>query len=90
MKRLHLSAVRLVGFHNYEDELIAVRGDLFMVGTNESGKTTVVDAVHLVLSGEQDFEWNAAARLVRKALRVGSLVSCAASRSSAAARASSP
>jgi len=52
-----------VGFHNYEDVLIRVRGDLFVVGANESGKTTLLDAVHLVLSGEQDLDWNAAASL---------------------------
>jgi hypothetical protein len=63
LKRLHLSAVRLVGFHNFEDVLIPVRGDLFVVGANESGKTTILDAVHLALSGEQDFDWNAAASL---------------------------
>lgn len=63
MKKLRLSAVRLVGFHNYEDVLIRVRGDLFVVGVNESGKTTLLDAVHLALSGEQDLDWNAAASL---------------------------
>lgn len=63
MRKLRLSAVRLVGFHNYEDVLIRVRGDLFVVGANESGKTTLLDAVHLVLSGEQDLDWNAAASL---------------------------
>lgn len=61
--RLKLAAIRLVGFHNYEDETIRVRGDLFVVGTNESGKTTILDAVHLALSGEQDLDWNAAASL---------------------------
>jgi len=63
VSQFRLSAVRLVGFHNYEDVLIRVRGDLFVVGANESGKTTLLDAVHLVLSGEQDLDWNAAASL---------------------------
>ena len=63
MRQLRLSAVRLVGFHKYEDVLIRVRGDLFVVGANESGKTTLLDAVHLALSGEQDLDWNAAASL---------------------------
>lgn len=63
MKSLRISAVRLVGFHNYEDVIIRVRGDLFVVGANESGKTTLLDAVHLALSGEQDLDWNAAASL---------------------------
>jgi predicted ATP-dependent endonuclease of OLD family len=48
MKHYRLSAIRLVGFHNYDDVLIRVRGDLFVVGANESGKTTILDAVHLV------------------------------------------
>jgi len=63
VKKLRLSAVRLVGIHNYEDVLVRVRGDLFVVGTNESGKTTLLDAVHLALSGDQDLDWNAAASI---------------------------
>lgn len=63
MKKLRLSAIRLVGFHNYEDVIVPVRGDLFAVGANESGKTTLLDAVHLVLSGDLNVDWNAAASL---------------------------
>ncbi|MHC4406752.1 MAG: ATP-binding protein, partial [Planctomycetota bacterium] len=63
MNRFRLRAIRLVGFHNYADELIQVDGDLFVVGSNESGKTTILDALHLVLSGGQDFAFNAAAKI---------------------------
>ena len=63
MNRLRLKALRLVGFHNYNDELIEVHGDLFVIGINESGKTTILDALHLVLSGGQSFDLNAAAKM---------------------------
>lgn len=63
MKSYSIRGLRLVGFHNFEDETISVSGDLFVLGVNESGKTTVLDAIQLALSGGQDFEWNAAARL---------------------------
>ncbi|REJ65678.1 MAG: hypothetical protein DWQ31_17215 [Planctomycetota bacterium] len=62
MNRLRLKALRLVGFHNYNDELIEVHGDLFVIGINESGKTTIIDALHLILSGGQSFDFNAAAK----------------------------
>lgn len=63
MNPYSIRGLRLVGFHNFEDETIAITGDLFVLGVNESGKTTVLDAIQLALSGGQDFEWNAAARL---------------------------
>jgi hypothetical protein len=63
MSTLALRRIRLVGFHNFEDVTIDVDGHLFLVGDNESGKTTALDAVHLALSGQQDLDWNAAARM---------------------------
>lgn len=63
MKPYSIRGLRLVGFHNFEDETISITGDLFVLGVNESGKTTVLDAIQLALNGGQDFEWNAAARL---------------------------
>lgn len=65
---LVLARIRLVGFHNFVDETMAIGaegapgGHLFLLGDNGSGKTTVLDAIHLALTGG-DIELNAAARL---------------------------
>ncbi|MBI4425131.1 MAG: hypothetical protein HY554_15475, partial [Elusimicrobia bacterium] len=63
MALYQLKTIRLVNFHNLTDAEIPVRGHLFLVGDNASGKTTVLDAVQWVLSGGQDLEFNAAASL---------------------------
>ena len=63
MALYRLKTIRLVNFHNFVDHTIAVLGHLFLVGDNASGKTTVLDAVQWVLSGGQDLEFNAAARV---------------------------
>lgn len=57
-------AVRLVNFHNIDHAVIPVRdgGHLFLLGDNGSGKTTVLDAIHYVLS-TGTLELNSAARL---------------------------
>ncbi|HUH05258.1 MAG TPA: ATP-binding protein, partial [Kofleriaceae bacterium] len=61
---MRITRIRLVNFHNFIDETIEVSdgGHLFLLGDNGSGKTTVLDAVHYVLSGAQ-LELNAAARM---------------------------
>lgn len=66
---LALARIRLVGFHNFIDETIeigsggeAIGGHLFLLGDNGSGKTTVLDAIHLALTGGE-IELNAAARV---------------------------
>ncbi len=65
---LALTRIRLVGFHNFVDETIEIGasgaggGHLFLLGDNGSGKTTVLDAIHLALTGG-DIELNAAARV---------------------------
>ena len=61
---MRLRRLRLVKFHAFEDVTIDVRGHLFLVGENGSGKTTALDAVHFALTAgaPRKMEWNAAAR----------------------------
>ena len=58
--RIH--RIRLIKFHNIENETIDLNGHLFLLGDNGSGKTTILDAVHYVLTGG-DLEFNSAARV---------------------------
>jgi DNA repair exonuclease SbcCD ATPase subunit len=60
-----IAKIRLINFHNFVNETILVPdgGHLFMLGDNGSGKTTVLDAVHYVLTAGRSMEFNAAARV---------------------------
>ena len=60
-----ITKVRLVNFHNFVNETLDVRdgGHLFMLGDNGSGKTTVLDAIHYVLTAGESMEFNSAARV---------------------------
>src|SRR2546422_11773152 len=58
----HIRRIRLLNFHNFVDETLPVRKNLFLIGDNQSGKTTVLDAVHFALSAGVEMEFNAAAR----------------------------
>ena len=59
-----ITAIRLIAFHNFTDALIRLPdgGHLFLLGDNGCGKTTVLDAIHYVLTGGE-LEFNAAARV---------------------------
>lgn len=64
MTAYRIQTIRLINFHNFIDETVDVRegGHLFLLGDNGAGKTTVLDAVHYVLTGGE-LEFNAAARV---------------------------
>ena len=57
--------IRLLNFHNFIDETITLEaaGHLFLLGDNGCGKTTILDAVHYVLTAGKGMEWNSAARV---------------------------
>lgn len=56
--------IRFVNFHNLGTGTVDLPGGghLFLLGDNGSGKTTILDAIHYVLSAG-DIEFNAAARV---------------------------
>lgn len=60
-----ITRIRLINFHNFVDETIdlAHGGHLFLLGDNGCGKTTILDAIHYVLTVGHSLEWNAAARV---------------------------
>jgi recombinational DNA repair ATPase RecF len=61
-ERYIIHRIRLIKFHNIQNETITLKGHLFLLGDNGSGKTTLLDAIHYVLAGG-DLELNAAARV---------------------------
>lgn len=65
-KHYTIHRVRLINFHNIQNEIINIHqgGHLFLLGDNGSGKTTVLDAIHYVLTAGELVEFNSAARVV--------------------------
>ena len=63
-----ITRVRLINFHNFIDETITIpdSGHLFLLGDNGCGKTTVLDAIHYVLTAGRSMEWNSAARVTKR------------------------
>lgn len=55
-----LRRMRLINIHNFVDESIDIRGSLFLIGNNGTGKTTLLDALQLGLTGGQQLTYNAA------------------------------
>lgn len=70
-KTFTLKRIRLINFHNFVDETISINGHLFLIGGNGSGKTTVLDAVHFVLTAGRNMELNSAARMAGQSRRLG-------------------
>ncbi len=65
MHNFRIHRIRMINFHNSTHETIPVKngGHLFLLGDNGSGKTTVLDAVHYVLTAGHSMEFNSAARV---------------------------
>lgn len=50
---LLLSAIRLVRWYHFADQIIQLDGHTLLAGLNGSGKSTIQDAVQLVMTGDQ-------------------------------------
>lgn len=66
MSRHQLNRVQVINFHNFTHEIIPGGRNLFLMGDNKSGKTTVLDAIHFALTGGKDLDLNVAARFGTK------------------------
>ena len=45
-----LERVRLVNWHNFDDEVIEIGNRCLLAGDNGSGKSTVIDAIQYVMA----------------------------------------
>jgi hypothetical protein len=55
-----LQKIRLINWHFFEDATFDVKGNTLIYGENACGKSTIIDAIHYVLSGG-DCDFNKAA-----------------------------
>ena len=73
---MHINRIQLVNFHNFVDETIEGGQNIFLMGDNKSGKTTILDGIHFALTaGGRGLELNAAARFGNKQEAARSLAS---------------
>ncbi len=77
----YIQRIKLVNFHNISNVTIPItpNGHLFLLGDNGSGKTTVLDAIHYVLTAGLEVELNAAARFggnKKEGRRINEVISC--------------
>jgi uncharacterized protein YPO0396 len=58
----HLTRIRLVNWHLFEDTTITCQGTTYFIGVNGAGKSTILDAVQFALvGGQRDVKFNQAA-----------------------------
>ena len=46
-----ITKIKLINWHVFYNETIEVKGNILLTGENGSGKSTVMDAIHYLLSG---------------------------------------
>lgn len=63
---MKLRRIQLLNFHNFAEEILPAGRNLFLMGDNKSGKTTVLDGLHLALTGGVNLDLNAAAKYGKK------------------------
>ena len=52
---IELKRVRLINWHNFQDETIPFRMVTYLIGVNAVGKTTIMDAIRYCLTTNKDF-----------------------------------
>jgi len=56
-----LTKIKLVNWHGFYDETIAVQGSTLFTGENGCGKSSLIDALYFLLTGGEDNKFNTAA-----------------------------
>ena len=58
----HLTRIRLINWHLFENTTITCQGTTYFIGVNGSGKSTILDAIQFALvGGQRDIKFNQAA-----------------------------